>query len=196
MKNPNDKRVVKTKKLIIDTFKEMIIEMEYEDITIKELAERANINRKTFYAHFECIEDILADFAKTIADKLLSNLEKVGVLKTPSIELFTEAVNITLNDNFQLYKKLIVAGSYRFITRNIKDIVKNAINQMDFTQTIDCTTDELDLCCEFVASGLAKIYKLWLENNNSISQQRIAELAGKMTFLGLNALVKTKDIAK
>ena len=42
MKNPTDKRVVKTRKLIIETFKEMIIEMDYNEITIKELADRVD----------------------------------------------------------------------------------------------------------------------------------------------------------
>ena len=74
MKNPNDKRVIKTRKLIIETFKSMIIEMEYSEITIKNLAERANINRKTFYAHFECIEDVLDELSEEIADILYKNM--------------------------------------------------------------------------------------------------------------------------
>ena len=44
-----DLRVVKTKEIIRNTFKNMILEMDYDYITIKELTERAKINRKTFY---------------------------------------------------------------------------------------------------------------------------------------------------
>lgn len=43
-----DRRIERTRNAIINAFKEMIIDKEFKEITIKELAERANINRKTF----------------------------------------------------------------------------------------------------------------------------------------------------
>ncbi len=190
MKNPTDKRVVKTRKLIIETFKEMIIEMDYNEITIKELADRANINRKTFYAHFECIEDILAELIEHVAEKLLEHLEKAGVFSSPSVEVFVKAMELTLNENLELYKKLIVANSYRFFLRNVKDIIKKSINNAGLTNAVDCNPVELDFICEFIASGLAKIYKMWLEDPKGVTQERIGELAGKITFYGFGAFIK------
>ena len=190
MKNPTDKRVVKTRKLIIETFKEMIIEMDYNEITIKELADRANINRKTFYAHFECIEDILAELIEQIAEKLLEHLENAGVFSNPSVEVFVKAMELTLNENLELYKKLIVANSYRFFLRNVKDIIKKSINNAGLTNAVDCNPVELDFICEFIASGLAKIYKMWLEGPKGVTQERIGELAGKITFYGFGAFIK------
>ena len=190
MKNPTDKRVVKTRKLIIETFKEMIIEMDYNEITIKELADRANINRKTFYAHFECIEDILAELIEQIAEKLLEHLENAGVFSNPSVEVFVKAMELTLNENLELYKKLIVANSYRFFLRNVKDIIKKSINNAGLTNAVDCNPIELDFICEFIASGLAKIYKMWLEDPKGVTQERIGELAGKITFYGFGAFIK------
>ena len=43
-----DLRIQKTREAIHKTFEEMICEMDYEQISIKELAQRARINRKTF----------------------------------------------------------------------------------------------------------------------------------------------------
>ena len=43
-----DLRVIRTKEAIRKTFEKIICEMDYEQITIKELTERARINRKTF----------------------------------------------------------------------------------------------------------------------------------------------------
>lgn len=190
MKNPTDKRVIKTRKLIIETFKEMIIEMDYNEITIKELADRANINRKTFYAHFECIEDILAELIEQIAEKLLEHLENAGIFTNPSVEVFVKAMDLTLNENLELYKKLIVANSYRFFLRNVKDIIKKSISNAGLKNAVDCTPVELDFICEFIASGLAKIYKMWLEDPKDVSQERIGELAGKIILFGFGAFIK------
>ena len=60
-KKKEDLRVRKTKKAIRDAFEEMICEMDYEQITIKELAARAQINRKTFYLHYTDLDDLLRE---------------------------------------------------------------------------------------------------------------------------------------
>ena len=44
-----DIRVKKTILSIRNTFCKMICEMDYEQITVRELCERAMINKKTFY---------------------------------------------------------------------------------------------------------------------------------------------------
>lgn len=54
-----DLRVKKTRAAIKNAFKEMIMEMSPSEIQVKELAERAQIHRKTFYLHYTCIEALL-----------------------------------------------------------------------------------------------------------------------------------------
>lgn len=53
-----DLRTKRTKKLIFDTFQQMMAEKPFEEITVKELSERAGINRKTFYSHYDTIVDL------------------------------------------------------------------------------------------------------------------------------------------
>ena len=60
-KKAEDLRVRKTREAIHNTFKSMICEMDYDQITIKELTERAQINRKTFYLHYNSLDDLLAE---------------------------------------------------------------------------------------------------------------------------------------
>ena len=55
-----DLRVQKTIDAIQKTFEDMICEMDYEKITVKELCERARINKKTFYRYYIAAPD--ADF--------------------------------------------------------------------------------------------------------------------------------------
>ena len=52
----NDARFIKNEEKIIETFKQMAMEMNFENITVKELTQRAKINRKTFYLHYANIE--------------------------------------------------------------------------------------------------------------------------------------------
>ena len=59
MEKKEDLRIRKTREAIHRTFKEMICEMDYDQITIKELTQRAQINRKTFYLHYTGLDALL-----------------------------------------------------------------------------------------------------------------------------------------
>ncbi len=54
-----DRRAVKTKKYLADALKELILEKEYDAITIQEIIDRANVGRSTFYTHYESKEQLL-----------------------------------------------------------------------------------------------------------------------------------------
>ena len=56
-----DLRVQRTKKVLKDNFKDMLLNMDYERITIKDLCEKSMINRRTFYLHYDSIDDLMKD---------------------------------------------------------------------------------------------------------------------------------------
>ena len=58
MKNTQDKRVVKTRRAIREALITLLRDRKMEDITVVLLAETAQVNRKTFYAHYEKVEDV------------------------------------------------------------------------------------------------------------------------------------------
>ena len=47
-----DPRVTRTRKLIRDALGSLLAENNFEAITVQDIAERATVNRATFYAHF------------------------------------------------------------------------------------------------------------------------------------------------
>jgi AcrR family transcriptional regulator len=50
--NETDRRVKRTRKLLQDAFLALIAEKSFQAISVQDIAERADVNRATFYAHF------------------------------------------------------------------------------------------------------------------------------------------------
>lgn len=70
MKDPEDKRVVKTKKNLKLTLKKLMNEEPFEKITVKEICERAITSRITFYNYYSDKYSLLEDIFKDIDDDL------------------------------------------------------------------------------------------------------------------------------
>ena len=65
-----DRRVRKTKKAICDVFCELTKDKKLNEITIKELCAKADINKSTFYLHYRDIYDL----AETIENELIRDV--------------------------------------------------------------------------------------------------------------------------
>ncbi len=57
-----DLRITKTKTAIKEAFISIIKDDNTSKITVTEIAKQANINRKTFYLHYNSIEDLMSEF--------------------------------------------------------------------------------------------------------------------------------------
>jgi AcrR family transcriptional regulator len=76
MPNRNDPRAIRTRRLIQDAFLELTKTRNFEDITIADIAEKATVNRATFYAHFQDKYALLeAVVTERIQGYLMKNLE-------------------------------------------------------------------------------------------------------------------------
>lgn len=70
-----DPRVLRTRKLILDAFQALIYTKEIKDITVRDVTERATINRATFYAHYADKYELMDDaFSQMFRDSLMQKL--------------------------------------------------------------------------------------------------------------------------
>ncbi len=78
-KNEADPRVIRTRRLLQDAFASLIQEKNFESITVRDITERATVNRATFYAHFadkfEILESKLTESFMTIINRRISGHE-------------------------------------------------------------------------------------------------------------------------
>lgn len=58
---PEDRRVRRTRQLLNDALLALMRERRYDDITVQDILDRADVGRSTFYAHFYDKDDLLMD---------------------------------------------------------------------------------------------------------------------------------------
>ncbi len=71
-----DLRVTRTRAALRSAFEELIAETTLDKITVKALTERAGVNRRTFYLHYDALESFYDDIMNGIMDEFFAHHEK------------------------------------------------------------------------------------------------------------------------
>jgi len=112
LQNDLDRRVQKTRKLLQDALIELVAEKSYESVTIREILDRANVGRSTFYAHFQDKDQLL----HSILDRLNELFEQHEKLFLDAKKNFGNAdiMNLTheLSHTLSLFK--FIGQNHRF----------------------------------------------------------------------------------
>ena len=89
--NRNAQRSIR---LLKEAFMELLAEKPYESITVSNVARKADLNRGTFYAHFDNVDDlmrsVMSDTADTISE-FLSKAVESGCIPRPEPGAYAQA---------------------------------------------------------------------------------------------------------
>jgi AcrR family transcriptional regulator len=64
-----DRRIQRTRQMIQKAFLELVLEKGYDEVTIQNVLDRANVGRSTFYAHFQDKEDLFLSEFEALRDE-------------------------------------------------------------------------------------------------------------------------------
>ncbi len=186
-----DRRIEKTQKSIRDALINLIEEKDVSQITIKELAEKANINRKTFYMHYSSIDDIFDNIENEIIDKFLFVLNKYDFFHAQfDGYAFFNSLNTVITEDFDFYQKLIHSNYYKFLLNKVKKILKDTIMEK-VQKKLNIDNEMLNLYAEFTASGVMYMYIEWFNTNSTLSLKQLAKAANDIAFNGINSIISS-----
>lgn len=97
-----DPRITRTRKLIRDALSSLLAEKNFESITVQDIAERATVNRATFYAHFT---DKFALLDAMIRDDFAGYLAEGDPLGAPDTRTLLSAVGNNVFGFVGLHRK-------------------------------------------------------------------------------------------
>ena len=67
MARKDDRRVQRTRKILRESLLELILDQGYDDVSIQDITQRANLGRATFYLHYKEKDELLQDLLHPIS---------------------------------------------------------------------------------------------------------------------------------
>lgn len=68
-----DKRILKTKAAVYSSLADLLLEKDFDDLSVEDILERSGVSRSTFYAHFKTKGDVLDSISRNIFDHVFSH---------------------------------------------------------------------------------------------------------------------------
>ena len=186
---PTDRRVLRTKKNIRQAFLHLLSEKSLSQITVKELSDLADINRKTFYMYYSNIEDIFAELEDELVLKLVHVFEKELFQKEMFDSYsFFENLNHTIQEDIDLYRIL----NHSDLLPHLIQRAKNALIEVFFRKyniSADSDNERYILYAEYAASGILSMYTKWFSRDFHMSLEELTRTAAEITLYGLQHLL-------
>lgn len=179
-KQKTDRRVRKTRALLLQGLMKLMEEKEIKDISVKELAEYADINRGTFYLHYSDIYDMLdkieAELFEEFNQILDRNFRDMQLVFSPYAVL--EEIFIFLETNRETVRVMIGPhGDLAFVNR-LRELVKNRIHHIMEAQMP--AGENFEYYYSFLVSGCIGVIETWLNTPSPCPPEEMALLCGHM----------------
>jgi AcrR family transcriptional regulator len=179
-----DRRVQRTRKMLRESLMSLILEEGYDDISILDITEKANLGRATFYLHFRDKDELLLEVMAQLITDFMGQVPQITEVhwhlqdtKT-IVKLFDFAAS-----HYDLYRILTIGrGGITAARRLQRSIAKNI--QSSIQSELEALGTESVLPIDFIAnhftgSLLATIY-WWLDNDLPYTPEEMTNMFQKV----------------
>lgn len=163
-----DRRIRKTEKQLLDGLTYLMQTKSINDITVRELSDIVDINRSTFYLHYQDIYDMIEHIEDNLIEQftqtLNSNHKRNGELTEQEFKKVMVSIFEFLLQNRTICKALIGHnGDIKFLNK-INEIISERIQELLRNYASNKYSDtDLELVKHYFVSGCIGLVQCWFK---------------------------------
>lgn len=151
-----DNRVQKTKAALRQALFALLEDQPIHQITVTALCRRAGVGRRTFYVHYDRIDDIFEEYRDELYDQIVREL---GRPSSPTALLTT--FEQILQANFAGFRQLCLNNAHAPLIQRLEDLLYSSLTDLYNPQGDPANQVTL----AYLSAGLIKAYLLWFREN-------------------------------
>ncbi len=187
MARRNDRRVLRTRKLLRESILALVLEKGYDDISIQDITDRANLGRATFYLHYREKDDLLADLIRQFMEEFIASgpqnpSDKSYVRDIRSVQRLFEYIET----RYDVYRILLIGKGFVVATRQLHRLLQKGIAK-GLAGKLTESGKELALPPDFLenylAGSLVTLLYWWLEADMPYTPADMARMYQHLSWL-------------
>jgi probable dihydroxyacetone kinase regulator len=166
-----------TKQAIVNSFVKLLNERPLDKITVKDVVEDCNINRNTFYYHYQDIYALLADIFEHEATKVVEENEEHQTWQ----EGFIQSTQFVLQNKKAIYH--VYSSAHReYFERYLYKVAGDLMHKFVTKQAEGLDVDEEDIHYVeiFYKHALVGIFFEWIDGGMKIDPEHVIKRMGEI----------------
>ena len=178
-----DLRVQKTIEAIRSVFEQMICEMDYHEMTVKELCERAKINKKTFYRYYPTMDDLLLELQMEVSSEYI---QMISHYRLPEeLDKVNEAFFRYSVSRGEVYEKITCASSYT----QIRNTMIRRVNEATWYKSAwfcNIPAWQQNMLIVYVQFTIVELYRQWVADGKKTPVEEVIRMSNALICRGLD----------
>ena len=180
LKHAPDRRVQRTRKLLHDALLSLLHEKAYDEIVVKEILDRANIGRSTFYMHFRDKDDLLVSGIRDILDAIQTTKVPASLQGPEKIIWFSRPIFEHI-DEHRRTRRLRIGPRGRIVLheqlqRVLVELVSSQMKSVLQIRRKQADQVPPDLLVQHIASSFILVLNWWIERKDAFPPKQVDEL--------------------
>jgi AcrR family transcriptional regulator len=191
-----DRRILRTRRQLAEAMLSLLLEKNYDAITIQDITERADLNRATFYLHYGAKDDLLVNSLEARFDELVAQMEQIV---TPSatwednrdilmvyqhVEMYSSLYQVLLGENGRAY----------VINRIIDYIAEVGMRFCEMSLGPSVQTNPLFvMMSRHIAGSLYALLTWWLTEEMPYSAEKMTEITHELQLNGMISFLQNQN---
>ncbi|WP_352399127.1 TetR/AcrR family transcriptional regulator C-terminal domain-containing protein [Anaerotignum sp.] len=173
-----DRRIKRTKNMMRDALMDLMDEMSFGEITAKDITSRADLNRATFYLHYNNVFELLDELENEVAGDFSQMLYKVEVKLGEDWEYpMIGQICDYIVENQRLCRCLLLNPRSDRFARKLTEIMKGKGMQVKEEMGLEFDPNKEEYIHQFIACGAMGMVKQWLLEGMPMSKEEMTDLA-------------------
>ncbi|MFM8320861.1 MAG: TetR/AcrR family transcriptional regulator [Chloroflexota bacterium] len=171
-----DRRVKRTNRLLQDALVSLTLERGFDEVTIRDITERADVGYATFFRHYPDKETLLADVLQVMKDDLTQLLAPYSIVSAP--EKTGVLIFEYVQENCDLCRVLLDSTDTMNLLQPVQQIGLQEAAPLLSPAQVDGVP--VELATSHLMSSLVMLIRWWLDRGMPYPPERMGRFAAEL----------------
>ena len=162
----------------------LLTEKDFYKISIKEIAESSDVDRKTVYNYYKDVNLILEDIQKELVENFEKEIDHLTFDSGEDGKIAFFLFSKLLSENMETYS-LILKNDHSVLIDRITDFLKRKVRLI--MDKSGAEVKKIELAMEFLVAGIIAAYRSWFNSEYRLPLEVFTENLARLILVGAPA---------
>ena len=154
------KSSLRSKKLITDALVSLLDEKTLDKITVTDIVKKADINRGTFYAHYDSVSAVVTGIFENAYEIIKSSIIIFHDDSQFDMGIMLKELQMVMERDFDFYKKIFSSDINMKIYEEISNVLISYVYDHE-SEVSHVSHEDFVFYTSFYSGGIIKLYRDW-----------------------------------